>query len=145
FFAGASLLALRLGPDRLGPDRARAHQRAPAGLGTEVRGAVGQTLRAMVDGGRYLIARVTPGAGLAVMGVHRFLCGLDVSALILISRNLVVDPDDGGAGLATFGVLGGISLAGNGAAILASPAAHQRLTPGQWVLVCLGVGAVSQL
>ena len=47
--------------------------------------------------------------------------------------------------LATFGVLGGISLAGNGLAILASPAAHQRVNPAQWVLTCLGVGALSQI
>ena len=145
FFGAASLLALRLGIDRLGPERARAHQREAAGPAVQMRSEVGRTLRAMSDGARYLIARGTPGVGLAVMGTHRFLYGLNFIALILISRNLIVDPTDVGAGLATFGVLGGISLAGNGLAILASPAAHQRVNPAQWVLTCLGVGALSQI
>src|SRR5690606_498256 len=66
-------------------------------------------------------------------------------ALILISRNLLSDPTDARAGLATFGLLTGISFAGNGLAIVLTPLAHQRMAPSAWIVVCLGIGAVSQL
>lgn len=140
-FGCASALALRLTKDRLGPDR------AATGRG-RTWGEVGQDLRAtavdMVDGARYLIARGTPGMGLGVMAVHRFLYGVNFIALILMSRNLLNDPADAGAGLATFGVLAGISFVGNGAAIVLTPIAHERLRPSQWIVVCLGVGVASQ-
>lgn len=140
-FGCASALALRLTKDRLGPDR------AATGRGRSW-GEVAQDLRAtavdMVDGARYLIARRTPGMGLGVMAIHRFLYGVNFIALILISRNLLNDPTDAAAGLATFGLLAGISFAGNGAAIVLTPIAHERLRPSQWIVVCLGVGAASQ-
>lgn len=140
-FGVASLLALRLAPDRLGPDRAQLRTTSWAQVGQDA----GATLAEMVDGARYLIARRTPGAGLAVMAAHRFLYGLNFIALILISRNLLVDPADAAAGLAMFGLLAGISFAGNGLAIIATPAARARLEPAAWVLICLGAGALSQV
>src|SRR5690554_6250864 len=99
----------------------------------------------MLDGGRYLIARGTPGAGLGVMAGHRFLYGVNFIALILIARNLLVDPRDASAGLAMFGLLAGISFAGNGLAILATPAVRTAIAPSYWVLVCLVIGALSQV
>ncbi|MBN3585916.1 hypothetical protein JYB64_26345, partial [Algoriphagus aestuarii] len=93
----------------------------------------------------YLVARRTPGAALGVMGVHRFLYGANFIALILMSRNLLNDPADAAAGLATFAFLLGVSLAGNGLAIVATPLAHEHMSPARWVVVCLGIGAVSQL
>ncbi len=141
FFAAAALLALRLGRDRLGPDRARTRSGGWSQVIQDMRATVAE----MVDGARYLIARGTPGAGLGVMAGHRFLYGLNFIALILISRNLLVDPANASAGLATFGVLAGISFAGNGLAILLTPALRTRISANRWVVVCLGVGALSQV
>lgn len=141
FFAGAALLALRLGPDRLGPERVRMRATTWAKVGSDVRATVTE----MSDGAKYLIARGTPGAGLGVMAGHRFLYGLNFIALILISRNLLADPTDAAAGLAMFGLLAGTSFAGNGLAIVVTPAARTVISPARWVLVCLGVGALSQV
>src|SRR5699024_5780682 len=79
------------------------------------------------------------------MALHRFLYGVNFIALILISRNLLVDPTDAAAGLAMFGLLTGISFAGNGLAIVLTPLAHERMSPSSWVVVCLGLGAASQV
>ncbi|WP_413451712.1 MFS transporter [Georgenia phoenicis] len=134
-FAAASALALRLGRTELGPaTRPR----------TGVAAALRSTAAELVDGARYLVRRGTPGLGLGVMAVHRFLYGVNFMALILISRNLLSDPADAGEGLATFALLGGISFAGNGLAILLTPIAHERMTPSRWIVVCLAVGGVSQ-
>lgn len=141
FFGAASALALRLGRDQLGPDR---HSEPGAGL-TQLWADVRATAAELAQGARYLVARRTPGAALGVMGVHRFLYGANFIALILMSRNLLNDPADAGAGLATFALLLGISLAGNGLAIVATPLAHERMSPARWIAVCLGIGALSQL
>ncbi len=134
FFAGASALALRLGADQLGPEE----RGLPFGR------AVAATARDLVDGARWLIRRRTPALGLGVMGVHRFLYGVNFIALILMSRNLLADPADADAGMATFALLAGISFAGNGIAIVLTPIAHERMRPATWVAVCLGVGVLSQ-
>ncbi len=134
FFAGASALALRLGADQLGPEE----------RGLPIGRAVAATVRDLVEGAGWLIRRRTPALGLGVMGVHRFLYGVNFIALILMSRNLLSDPMDADAGLATFGVLAGLSLAGNGIAIVLTPVAHERMRPATWVAVCLGVGVASQ-
>lgn len=133
-FGAASALALRLRRDELGPDRA-------AGL---LRDALRATALDLVDGARHLVARRSPALALGVMGVHRFLYGANFIALILISRNLLSDPRDAAAGMATFGFLLGVSLAGNGLAILVTPLAHERMSVPTWIVVCLGIGVVSQ-
>ena len=134
FFAGASGLALRLGRDQLGPEE----------RGLPVGRAVAATLRDLADGAVWLVRRGTPALGLGVMGVHRFLYGVNFIALILMSRNLLVDPGDADAGLAMFALLASISFAGNGAAIVLTPVAHERMRPSTWVVVCLGIGVASQ-
>ena len=136
-YGAASGLALRLGRDELGPERGA---QAP-----RVRDDLRATVADMVDGARYLLARRTPGMALGVMSVHRFLYGANFIALILISRNLLANPRDATAGLTTFAVLAGISFAGNGLAIVLTPLAHERMTPSAWIVVCLGIGAVSQV
>lgn len=139
-FGAASALALRLHRDRLGPDAATATT-TWAQVGSQIRATVGD----LRDGARYLAARRTPGMALGVMAIHRFLYGVNFIALILMSRNILADPADAGAGLATFAVLAGISLAGNGTAILLSPVVHHRMAPSMWIVTCLGIGAVSQV
>ena len=133
-FATASALTLRLGRDQLGPD-----QRS-RDLAADLRATLGD----LASGAQHLIVRRTPALGLGVMAAHRFLYGANFIVLILISRNLLSDPTDAAAGLATFGLLTSISFAGNGLGILLTPIAHQRLTPAAWIVVCLGIGAVSQ-
>jgi MFS family permease len=134
-FAAASALALRLRRDELGPTG-----RARASVGAALR----HTVSELADGARYLVRRGTPGLGLGVMAVHRFLYGVNFIALILISRNLLSDPTDTRAGLATFALLGGISFAGNGLAIVLTPLAHERMSPSRWIVLCLAIGGVSQ-
>ncbi|HIZ36151.1 MAG TPA: MFS transporter [Candidatus Ruania gallistercoris] len=139
-FGGASALALRLGKDQLGPE-ARPSR-------TGLRQAWGDLRATAVDlgrGARYLVLRGTPGAALSIMALHRFLYGVNFIALILISRNLLVDPTDAAAGLAMFGLLTGISFAGNGLAIILTPLAHERMSPSTWVVLCLGLGGISQV
>ncbi len=134
-FGAASALALRLGRDELGPTtRAR----------VELADAVQRTLTDLADGARYLVRRGTPGLGLGVMAVHRFLYGVNFMALILISRNLLSEPTDAAAGFATFATLTAVSFAGNGLAIVLTPVAHERMRPAAWIVVCLGIGALSQ-
>ncbi|MEE6271983.1 MFS transporter [Georgenia wangjunii] len=135
-FAGASALALRLGRDQLGPE--------PTQVASSLRADVRATVADMAAGARYLVARGTPGHALAAMATHRFFYGINFIALILISRNLLADPTDAAAGLATFAVLTGVSFAGNGAAIVLTPIAHERMRPSTWVVLCLGIGALSQ-
>jgi len=140
-FACAAGLAMRLGKDQLGPDRAATGRgRSWREVGTDLRATVVD----LVAGVRYLIGRRTPGMALGVMAIHRFLYGVNFIALILMSRNLLNDPADAAAGLATFGLLAGISFAGNGLAIVLTPLAHQWMRPSVWIVVCLGIGALSQ-
>ena len=85
-----------------------------------------------------------PALGLGVMAAHRFLYGVNLMALILIARNLLEDPADADAGLATFALLAGLSFVGNGLSIILTPIAHERLSPARWIVVCLAIGAVGQ-
>ena len=137
-FAGASALALRLRRDQLGPDPA---DHPSHGLAADL----AATASDLAEGARYLVARRTPGAALGVMAAHRFLYGVNFVALILMSRNLLADPTDADAGMLTFATLAGVSFAGNGLAIVLTPLAHERMRPATWIVVCLGLGAVSQL
>lgn len=134
-FAMAAVAALRLGPDELGPE-----SRPDTTLGEDLAGVV----RRMWDGVSYLTRRGTPMYGLTVMATHRFLYGVNFIALLLISRNLLSDPHDAAAGLATFALVAGVSMAGNGLAIVATPTVHQWISPASWIMVCLGISAVSQ-
>ena len=136
-FAAASLLALRLRPDQLGPTH-----RVPA---AELWQRIGDVGRGLGEGARYLVARRTPALALGVMATHRFIYGVTFIASILISRNLLSDPADAAAGLATFGLVLGASAAGFALAVILTPLAHERLSPSAWIVVCLGIGAASQL
>ena len=139
-FGAASALALRLGKDQLGPTRQDLAQTS-AGLWADVR----STTADLASGAHYLLARRTPATALGVMALHRFLYGANFIALILISRNLLSDPLDSAAGLATFATLTGISLAGSGTAIVLTPLAHARMSPVAWITLCLGLGVLSQV
>lgn len=133
---GAVWAASRIGYRELGPDG-----RVSIPLGSQLRLILDDLWR----GAHYLARRGTPGHALIVMAVHRFLYGVNFIALLLISRNLLADPADADAGLAMFALLSGISLAGNGSAIILTPIAHERMTPHQWIVACLGISTLSQI
>lgn len=133
---GAVWAASKIAYRELGPEG-----RVEIALGSQLALVLGD----LWQGASYLARRGTPGYGLIVMAVHRFLYGVNFIALLLISRNLLADPADADAGLAMFALLSGISLAGNGSAIVLTPIAHERMTPHQWIITCLGISTLSQL
>nr|WP_286219414.1 MFS transporter [Paraoerskovia sediminicola] len=135
-FGTASLLALRLGKDQLGPLRVS----SPA----DVRNELVRVARGLVDGARYVWVRRTPGQALLVMGVHRFIYGVTFVASILIARNLLADPSDTQAGLATFGTILGASAAGFALAVVLTPTLSPRTGPHRWIGLMLLVAALSQ-
>lgn len=135
--ACASALATRLAPDQLGPD-----ERAGA---TRVRAALGELARGLVAGARYLVARRTPAYALGIMALHRFCYGAVFIASILISRNLLADPADAAAGLATFGTVLGATAVGFALAVALTPVLSPRVGPHVWVVLCLLLAVVSQL
>ena len=132
----AAILALRLGRDQLGPDEPGA---------VPVRRALAVVGRGLVDGARYLVARRTPAQALGVMAWHRLLYGVVLMASILISRNLLNDPSNLTAGIATFATLVGATGVGFFLAVVITPILSPRIGPHRWIVVCLLVAAVSQL
>jgi MFS family permease len=132
----ASLLATRLGKDRLGPDA-----RADA---ADLRRALGTLARGLADGARYLVRRGTPARALGVMAVHRFLFGAVFIASLLISRNLLSDPADARAGLVTFSTVLAVTGAGFALAIVVTPVVSPLIGPHGWITVCLLMAAATQ-
>ncbi|HMO11085.1 MAG TPA: hypothetical protein PKB06_06200, partial [Actinotalea sp.] len=136
-FGTASALALRLGPDQLGPARR-------AG-GSELWRHARRIGRGLVDGVRHLWQRRTPAYALGVIVVHRFVYGTITLVGILMSRNLLADPTDAQAGLAVFAVLGIGIVAGFVLGVLVTPFATQWLSAPTWMAVSLGVAALGQV
>lgn len=133
--AGASVLALRLRRDRLGPEEP---DRTP------LRDALGVMARDLVAGARYLARRGTPGQALVVMSLHRFLFGMTMVYGILLAKNYLASPSDTSGGLAVFAQIGAATGLGFAAAVVLSPTLGARLGQRPWILVCLGLGAFAQ-
>ncbi|MBO3085404.1 MFS transporter [Cellulomonas fengjieae] len=133
----AAALATRLGKDRLGPD-----QRADA---RQMKAALSSLAHGLVAGARHLIARRTPARALGIMAAHRFLYGVTFIASILIARNLLSNPADPDEGLRTFGLVLGASAAGFVLAVILTPVLSPRTGPHVWIVLCLGLAALSQL
>lgn len=136
-FGAASALALRLGRGQLGPDLLV----EPGELWDKVVD-VG---RGLVQGAAYLVHERTPALALGAMAAHRLFFGATFIASILISRNLLSDPADADAGLATFATVLGASAVGFALAAVLTPLVHERLSPVAWIVTCLVLAAVSQL
>lgn len=134
-FAIASLLALRIGRRRLGPEH-------PAEA--DLRSEFARVAHGLVDGARYLAARRTPGQALLVMAAHRFLYGVVFIASILISRNLL-EPGDQSAGMATFAVVIGLTGVGGVGAMVLTPTLSRFTGPQVWIVLMLLVAAASQV
>lgn len=132
----AALLGLRMSRTLLGPLH-------PAD--GSIRNDLAMVVHGLVDGARYLAARRTPGQALLVMALHRFLYGVVFIAAILMSRNLLAQPGDRTAGLATFAMVIGATGVGGGLAILLTAVLARRMAPQSWIAVMLLVAGVSQL
>jgi MFS family permease len=135
--ACASALATRIERNLLGPD-----DRASA---AQLRAALGTLARGLVDGAKHLVERRTPARALGIMAFHRFLYGVVFIASLLISRNLLSNPSDVNAGLATFATVLGASGLGFFLAVLLTPVVTPRVGPHMWIVLCLVLAAVSQL
>ncbi|GAA2244859.1 MFS transporter [Promicromonospora sukumoe] len=132
----AALLGLRMSRTLLGPVRPAAGP---------IRNELVVVARGLADGARYLAARRTPGQALLVMALHRFLYGVVFIASILMSRNLLADPDDPSAGLATFATVIAATGVGGGLAILLTAVLARRMAPQTWIALMLLVAGASQL
>lgn len=135
-FAGAATHALAFTPSVLGPSN-----RPPVTLSH----ALKRVIDDLVDGATYLWRRGTPGYALTIMATHRFLYGANLIALLLMSRNLLSDPREAAAGLATFSLLAGLSFSGNALAIVLTPLIHRWISPHLWIVCCLFLSMLSQL
>lgn len=133
----AAALALRLRADELGPGPVVAGVRAS----TQLR-RVG---RELADGARHLARRRTPGQALLAMTLGRFLFGVALVASILVSRQILADPEDASAGLSTFALVAGVTGAGFALAVVLTPVLSPVIGPQRWIAACLGLGAVAQL
>ncbi len=132
---GSAAAALSLGARQLGP------LEAPT---VPLRDDVAAVLGDLGRGARYLVARRTPGEGLLVMALHRFLYGVVFIASILIARNLL-EPGDLTAGMATFAVIVGLTGVGGAAAVVVTPVVAPRTGPQAWVALMLAFAAASQV
>ncbi|MCF2707183.1 MFS transporter [Arcanobacterium haemolyticum] len=136
FFASAGVACL-LGKDELGPEK--------VDESASLRSQLAAAARDIVDAGRYLVHRGTPGAALATMALHRFVYGMQLIMLILAGRNLIADPTNADAGLAAAGSLLGAMVAGHGVAVVLTPIAHERIKPSSWIVTCLIGGTLGQI
>ncbi|GAA3816659.1 MFS transporter [Cellulomonas soli] len=135
-FGTAALLALRMTRTLLGPEK-------PAEQA--ITNEIARVARGLAHGARYLVARRTPGQGLLVMAVHRFLYGVVFIAAILISRNLLSDPGDADAGLATFALVIGLTGVGGFFAVLLTPTLSRYTGSLAWITIMLLLAAASQV
>ena len=136
-YLGAAGVATMLAKDELGPEVPD----TSSSLGAQIK----QAAVDLVDAVKYLVRRGTPGLALSTMALHRFVYGMQLITIILAGRNLLVDPHDANAGIAAFGTLMGAMVAGHGVAVVLTPIAHERITPAQWIVLCLTGGTVGQL
>lgn len=138
-FGLACGVGLSLGPNELGPPLPQTTGIAAAW------GAIKGVTQEILDAAHHLRIRKTPGHALGVMASHRFIYGVNFIALLLMSRNLLTNPDNASQGLAMFGFVSGMSFAGNGLAIVATASARRWIAPHRWVIVCLMIGVISQV
>jgi hypothetical protein len=139
-FTVGGLLALRIGPDDLGPDAPEPGSPAAAPLARHVRGVTAE----LVAGARHVAERGSPAWALAAIGAHRLAYGLSFIATILLARNRLTEPGDTGAALALLGVVLAASGAGFVLAAVLTPVATRRTGPSGWIVVCLAAAAVTE-
>lgn len=135
-FGLASWATVLIGRRALGPE----HPLERLRLGAQVR-ELGAELRAAV---RYLHARVTPFQALGVMAAQRLLYGIMFVASILISREVLGDPDRPEEALGRFTIVVGFAAVGFGLAAVLTPVFKERFSRHAWIVLCLVIGAAGQ-
>jgi len=96
------------------------------------------------EGVAYLRARVTPFQALGVMAAQRLLYGVMFVAAILISRNILGDPDHPEQAVQKFTIVLGFAAVGFGLAAIITPSVANRMQPQRWIVISLVVGAIGQ-
>lgn len=136
-YAIASLLALRMQRNLLGPDF---DPRRPA-----TRAAVRHVAEGFIDGARHVRDRPQAAAALAAIGLQRIGYAVTTIAAILIYRNYFYDPSDVNAGLA--GLATAIAAAGVGFALaaLVTPIGTARFGKRRWITGMLLAAAAVQI
>lgn len=133
---GAAATTLLLGRGDLGPDNPLAALR----LAHQVR----QLGRELSEGVVYLKTRVTPFQALGVMAAQRLLYGVMFVSAILISRNILGDPDHPEQAIQKFTVVLAFAALGFGLAAVITPSIANRMEPQRWIVLSLLVGAAGQ-
>ena len=147
----ASLITTRLTRWQLGPEKIPEES---------LRQGLLRVTKDFAGAAKYLTARLTPGQGLAVTAIHRFLYGLVFIAAILMSRNILaanpypylepsnyVDVAGTGmvAGLGSFAIIMGLIGAGGAISVVITPLLSRQLGPQRWVAVMFLVAAAAML
>ncbi|MGD3105295.1 MFS transporter [Streptomyces sp. YGL11-2] len=128
----SALTALRMPPQRLGPD--------PSALQPHLGEALLSTVKGLADGLRHLAERPTPTRALAAMTVIRFCYGALTVMVLMLCRYAWAPTES--RGLALLGITVAVSGAGFFAAAVITPWAVGRLTPFGWIAFCAAMGAV---
>ncbi|WP_084074684.1 MFS transporter [Demequina sp. NBRC 110052] len=136
-FACATWSTTRIGRTEMGPE----HPLAALDVAQQLKALTAE----LIDGARYLRARVTPWHALGIMAAQRLLYGLMFVASIVVSRQVLADPSDAGAGLGAFTIVLGFAAVGFGLAAVLTPAFGDRISRHRWIVLCLGIGAVAQV
>jgi MFS family permease len=133
----AGALALRIPRALLGPD--------PDPDRPDVRSAVVDVARGLVDGLRHLGHRPPAAHGLTAIGLHRFFYGVATVSLILLYRNYFHEQSEANAAFAELSVAVLVSGVGFVAAAVLTPVVTERITSRTWILALLGTAAVTQV
>ncbi|WP_043265232.1 MFS transporter [Streptomyces sp. CT34] len=128
----SALTALRMTPQRLGPD--------PSVLQPHLGEALLSTVKGLMDGLRHLAERPVPTRALTAMTVIRFCYGALTVMVLMLSRYAWSRTES--QGLALLGITVAVSGAGFFAAAVITPWAVGRLTPFGWITLCAATGAV---
>ena len=137
-YLAASVLATRMAPDLLGPDRDDVVD-VPGAREAAVHG-----WHALAEGARHVRERRAAFDALAAIGVSRFAYGISTIATILLCRNHFTAPSNVGAGLALLAQVFAASGVGFGLAALVTPPAAGRWGEVGWIRRCFVLAAAVQ-
>jgi MFS family permease len=135
-YAAASLLALRLGRDQLGPDRDEA---------MDTVAGVRRVIDGIASGARHVWAHRPAAHALAAIATHRFCYGISTVATILLYRNYFNAPGEVDAALGGLAIAFVASGAGFLLAAVLTPWVTRRIRPSTWVSILFAGAAVVQV
>ncbi|UGQ08888.1 MFS transporter [Yinghuangia sp. ASG 101] len=136
-YLGSAAVAATMAVDLLGPDADQ--------ITARVRDALLGVARGLRDGAAHVWERRAPAHALGAITVMRFCFGILTVMSLLLSRNLFHDPHNTDAGMATFGLIVGVTAVGFFAAAVLTPIVTPRIGVPGWIVVCALLGAVTQL